>query len=184
MPQFVCGIGQVELQVPVAPAPTSSAAAASPTRGKAPAPAQPPPPLPSFAKLLQDSIVGQRTNRGWFDEQRRYQLLEQSQVPTRLPQVRQCVEISCGLPCPHAMHPYCLTASELSPQHLDTISVLLLCAGAGDQLRDAQWGGTAVGRSSQLRRPVLGPGHPSRPRQLGGTLCTGLTPERQHSNYM
>eukprot|EP00208_Stichococcus_sp_RCC1054_P007145 CAMPEP_0206139688 /NCGR_PEP_ID=MMETSP1473-20131121/7013_1 /ASSEMBLY_ACC=CAM_ASM_001109 /TAXON_ID=1461547 /ORGANISM="Stichococcus sp, Strain RCC1054" /LENGTH=1376 /DNA_ID=CAMNT_0053533577 /DNA_START=121 /DNA_END=4251 /DNA_ORIENTATION=- len=86
---------QVELQVPVAPTPTFPAAAASPTRGKAPAPAQPPPPLPSFAKLLQDSIVGQRTNRGWFDDSRRYQLLQQSQVPTRLPQV---LVISCGMP--------------------------------------------------------------------------------------
>lgn len=83
-------LGQVELQAPPPSAPAPSAVRSSPLRGKTQDPAATVAPVPSFAKLLEDSIVGQRTNRGWFDEQRRYQLLEQSQVPTHLPQVPPC----------------------------------------------------------------------------------------------
>lgn len=58
--------------------------------------AQTPPPLPpaeerpSFGRLLADSLRGDgSTQRGWFDEERRYQLLQQSRCPLSLPQVWQ-----------------------------------------------------------------------------------------------
>ena len=77
----------MELQAPLPLPPASATDSASDARSKAPNAATPSAVLPSFARVLENSIVGQRTNRGWFDEQRRYQLLEQSQVPTCLPQV-------------------------------------------------------------------------------------------------
>jgi hypothetical protein len=43
---------------------------------------------PTFGQLLADSLRGDGgTQRGWFDDERRYQLLQQSRCPTALPQV-------------------------------------------------------------------------------------------------
>lgn len=43
---------------------------------------------PSFGQLLADSLQGDgSTQRGWFDDERRYQLLQQSRCPLSLPQV-------------------------------------------------------------------------------------------------
>lgn len=79
--------------------------------------------------------MGQRTNRGWFDDSRRYQLLQQSQVPTRLPQVRRCLEMSSRLPCPHGMHlavwPYhscrCIQCAQSLPYFC--VQVLVISCG-------------------------------------------------------
>jgi hypothetical protein len=41
-----------------------------------------------FGQLLANSLRGDGgTQRGWFDDERRYQLLQQSRCPTALPQV-------------------------------------------------------------------------------------------------
>lgn len=86
---------QVELQKAPTAAGASSTAkgssrVASPASDAHPSGLQ----LPTFVQLLEDSLVASRSNRGWYDTERQYQQLQQSNVPLKLPKVT-------ALPPPH-----------------------------------------------------------------------------------
>lgn len=64
---------------------TGVSGAPPPSSASAPAP-------PTFAELLQQSLVALNDTRAWFDEARGYAVVRQTRTPTRLPQVGRLLD--------------------------------------------------------------------------------------------